>query len=76
MVPAVPGTKTLLGIAGPLDDVPLEDLKQRFATVVKVQPRLTSTHAKLPTHVRGPLNHALGEHRQTTQTEKPNSLLC
>ena len=76
MVSAIPGTRTLLRIAGPLDDVPLEDLQQRFATVVKVQPRLTSAHAKLTTHVRGPLNHALGEHRQTTKTETPNSLLC
>ena len=64
-----------LGIAGSLDDVPLEDLQQRFVTVVKVQPRLATAHAKLITHVLGLLDHALGEHHQSTQSETPQSLL-
>ena len=64
-----------LGIAGPLDDVPLEDLQQRFVTVVKVQPRLATAHAKLITRVLGLLNHALGKRRQSTQSETPQSLL-
>ncbi|CAN0558302.1 unnamed protein product, partial [Laminaria digitata] len=51
------------------------DLEQRFITVVKVQPRLATAHAKLFTHVLGLLNHALGEHRQERQSETPNSLL-
>ena len=70
-----PVDQNTLGIAGPLDDVLLEDLQQRFATVVKVQPRLATTHAKLVTHVLGLPNHALGEHRQSTQSEPPQSLL-
>ena len=64
-----------LEIAGPLDDVPLEDLQQRFVTVIKVQPRLATAYAKLITHVLGLLNHALGAHRQFTQSETPQSLL-
>ena len=64
-----------LGIAGPLDDVLLEDLEQRFFNVIKVQSRLATAHAKLFTHVLGLLNHALGEHRQNKQSETPNSLL-
>ena len=61
--------------AGPLDDIPLEDLQQSFATIVKVQPRLATAHAKLVTHVLCLLNHALGDHRQSTQPETPQSLL-
>ena len=64
-----------LGIAGPPDDVPVEDLQQCFFTVVAVQSRLAAAHVKLITHVLGLLNHALGEHRQTTQSETPDSLL-
>ena len=64
-----------MGIAGPLHDVPLEYLQQRFTTVVKVQPRLAAAHAKLFTHVLSLLNHALGGHRQNRQSETPNSLL-
>ena len=64
-----------MGIAGPLHDVPLEYLQQRFTTVVKVQPRLAAAHAKLFTHVLSLLNHALGGHRQSRQSETPNSLL-
>ena len=64
-----------MGIAGSLDDVPLEDLHQRFVTVPKVQSRLATAHAKLITHVLGLLSHTLGEHRQSTQPETPQSLL-
>ena len=70
-----PWDQNTLGIAGPLDDVPLEDLQQRFVTVVIVQPRLATAHAKLITHVLGLLNHASGQHRQSTQSETPQSLL-
>ena len=58
-----PWDQDTLGIAGPNDDVSLEDLEQRFITAVKVQPRLAIAHAKLFTYVLGLLNHALGEHR-------------
>ena len=70
-----PWDQDTLGIAGPLDDVPLEDFELRFTTVVKVQPRLATPHAKLSTHVVGLLNHALGEHRLSRELETPNSLL-
>ena len=63
-----PWDQNTLGIAGPLDE-------QRFVTVVKVQPSQSTAHAKLITHVLGLLNHALGEHRQSTQPETPQSLL-
>ena len=69
------GDKDTLGIAGPLVDVPLEDLEQRFTTVVKVQSRLATTHAKLFTHVLGLVAYVLGEHRQNRQSETPNSVL-
>ena len=62
---SIPGTT--LGIAGPLDDVPLEDLQQRFVAVTKVQSRFVTAHAKLITHALGLLNHALEEHRQNRQ---------
>ena len=75
MASAIPGTKHTLGVAGPLDDVRLQDLQQRFVTVVKVKPRLTTAHAKIITHTLGLLNHTLGEHRQSTQLETPQSLL-
>ena len=66
-----------LGMTEPLDNIPLvEDLQQRFvALVVSAQPTLATTHANLVTHVLGLLNHALGEHRQTRQSETPNSFL-
>ena len=70
-----PWDQNTLGIAGPLDDVPLENLQQRFVTLVKMQPRLATAHAKLITHVLGLLNHALGEHRQSTPSETSQSLL-
>ena len=70
-----PWEQNTLGIAGPLCDAPLEDLQQRFVTAVKVQPRLATAHAKLITRVPGLLNHTLGEHRQSTQSETPQSLL-
>ena len=45
-----PWEQDTLGIAGPLDDVPLEDLKQRFTTVIKAQPRLVlPMQSRLPT---------------------------
>ena len=52
----------MLGMAGLFDDIPLDGLQQRFVAGVKVQPKLTTAHAKLMTHVLGLLNHALGEH--------------
>ena len=70
-----PWDQRTLGIAGPLYEVRLKDFEQRFVTVVKVQPRLATAHAKLTTHAVGLLNHALGEHRQTTQSETPRTLL-
>ena len=72
---ATRGTKTSLGIAGPLDDVSLEQLQQRFITVVRVQPGLPTTHAKLLAHVLGLLNHVLGAHRANRHSETPISLL-
>ena len=42
-----PWDQNTLGIAGSLDDVRLEDLQQRFVTVIKVKPGLASAHAKL-----------------------------
>ena len=70
-----PWEQDTLRIAGPLDDVPVENLEQPFATVVRVQPRLATAHAKLFTHVLGLLSHTLGEHRPNRQSETPNSLL-
>ena len=70
-----PWDQKTLGIAGQLDDVPLEDLQQRFVTVIKVQSRLVTAHAKLITHVLGLLNHALGKHRPNRQSEAQTSLL-
>ena len=61
-----PWDRNTLGIAGPLDDVPLKDLQQRFVTVAKVQSRLASAHVKRITRELGLLNQALGEHRQST----------
>ena len=55
-----PWDQNTLGIAGPLDAVPLEDLQQGFVTVFKVQPRLATAHAKLIIHVLSLLNYALG----------------
>ena len=69
------GLQHTLGIAGPYDDVPLEDLEQRFTTVVEVQPRFATAHAKLFAHMLGLLNHALGEHRKNRQSDTPNSFL-
>ena len=43
--------KDSLGIAGPLDNVSLEQLQQRFIAVVRAQPGLATAHAKLLTHV-------------------------
>ena len=70
-----PWNQDTLGTAGPIDDVSLENLEQRYITVIKVQPMLVTAHAKLFTYVLGLLNHALGEHRQDRQSETPNSLL-
>ena len=58
------------GIAGPVDDVFLEDVEQRFIIVVKVQPKLAAAHAKLFPHVFGLLNHALGQHRQNKESKR------
>ena len=49
-----------LGVADPLDRVSLTALQMRFITVVKAQPNLVTTHAKLTTHSLGLVNHALG----------------
>ena len=70
-----PWDQNSLGIAGPLDDVSLEQLQQRFITVVRVQPGLPTTHAKLLAHVLGLLNHVLGAHRANRHSETPISLL-
>ena len=64
-----------MGIAGPLANVALEDLKQRFVTVVEVQPRLDTAHTKLFTHALGLLNHALVDNQQNRSPETQNSLL-
>ena len=69
-----PWDQNTLGIAGSLDDISLEDLQQRFVTVIKAQSRLVAAHAKLITHVLDLLNHALGEHRPNRQSETPTSL--
>ena len=53
----------------------LEQLQQRFITVVRVQPGLASAHAKLLAHVLGLVNHALGTHRPNRHCESPTSLL-
>ena len=65
----------MLGIAAPPDDFSLEDLEQRFITVVKVQPRLAAAHAKLFSQVLGLLNHALVDNQQNRSPETQNSLL-
>ena len=41
----LPWGQDSLGIAGSLDDVSLEQLQQRFITVVKVQPGRAIAHA-------------------------------
>ena len=65
-----------LGIAGPLDDVPLEDLQQHASSLLSTCSRawLLPTTSFI-THVLGLLNHALGEHRQTIQPVTPQSPL-
>lgn len=68
-----PWDQGALRIAGPLGNVLLEDLEQRFVAVVKVRRRLASPRSKLFTHVLDPLNHALGQHRRESET--PSSLL-
>ena len=59
-----PWDQKTLGITDPLDDAPLEDLEQRFTTVVNVQPKLATADGKLFTHVLGLglSSHALGEY--------------
>ena len=47
----------------------------RFITVVKVQPNLATTHAKLITHSLGLANHALEAQRPSESPNTPNSLL-
>ena len=54
---------------------PLRTSNIASSLFVKVQPRLATAHAKLITHVLGLLNHALGEHRQSTKSETPQPLL-
>ena len=40
-----------------------------------MQPQLTGAHARISVHVRGILNHAMGEHRPNRESATPNSLL-
>ena len=47
----------------------------QIITVVNVQPKLATTHAKLITHSLGLVNHALGAHRPIESPNTPNSLL-
>ena len=70
-----PWDQKSLGIAGPIDDVPLAHLQLRFIAVVNVQPALVTAHAKLLTHMLGLLNHALGAHPPNRHSETPSSLL-
>lgn len=70
-----PWDQDSLGVAGPLDNVSLQDLQQRFITVVRVKPELATPHAKLITHSFGLVNHALGVHRPNGSENTPNSLL-
>lgn len=59
-----PGTEIRWGWQAHSMTFSFEDLEQRFITVVKIQPRLVTAHAKVFTHALGPLIHALGERRQ------------
>ena len=72
---AAPWDHNSLGVAGPIDYVSLEQLQQRFITVVKMQPGLATAYATGLTHVLGLLNHALGAHRPNRQSKTPSSLL-
>ena len=50
-------------VADPLDKVSLTDLQMWIITVVKLQPKLATSHTKLITLSLGLVNHALGAHR-------------
>ena len=70
-----PWDQKSLGISGPLDDVSLQQLQQRFITVGKVQPGLAAAHAKIPTHMLRLQNHALRSHRPNRHSKTPSLLL-
>ena len=70
-----PWDQDSLGVADPLDRVSLTDIEMRFITVVRVQPKLANTQAKIITHSFGLFNHILGAHRPIGSPNTPNSLL-
>lgn len=53
----------------------MTDLQTRFITVVKVHPKLATTHAKVMAHSLGLVNHALGAHHPSGTPNTPNSRL-
>ena len=74
MASAIPGTETRWGLQDRSMMSPLRT-SNNGSSLLSKQPRLATAHAKLITHVLGLLNYALGEHRQSTQSETPQSLL-
>lgn len=62
-------------MAEPLDRANLNNLQMRFITVISLQPRLATTHAKLVTHTFGLVNRSLGAHRPRRSPNTPDSLL-
>lgn len=62
-------------MADPLDRVSVNDLQMRFIKVVKMQPKLATSYAKLMAHSLGLVKHALGMHRSIRSPITPNSLL-
>ena len=75
MASDIPGTKTHWELQDRSMMSLLRTSNNASSMLSKAQPRLATAHAKLITHVLGLLNHALGEHRQSTQSETPQSLL-
>ena len=73
MASAIPGNKTHWGLQDRSMMSPLRTSNN--ASSLEVQPRLATAQAMLITHELGLLNHALGKHRQSTQSETPQSLL-
>ena len=62
-------------MADPLSKASLNDLQVRFITIVNVQPKLATNHAKLITHSPGLVKHALGSHRPSGIPNTPNSFM-
>ena len=75
MASAIPGAKTHWGLQDRSVMSPLRTSSNASSLLSKVQPTLASTHAKLTTHVPDLFNHPMGEHRQSIQSETPQSLL-